>query len=285
VPVDVQTWLGGLYLGALYGTAAVGFQVILGSSGRVHLTYGHVWTAWALLLSTLHAVNSLPLTAVLPVMAAAGWALGWFLHPVRLWRGPFSEERARSFFLLTLGAALVVEDAGGRLWPLPATAVTRAPEPLYLGDVAFPPARLALLAAALFTALAVHAFLKRNRWGMALRAWDRGRGDLSLAGVSEEAVGRRAAGVGFAVSALAGGFLALSYTVSIQEGMTMTVRSLVLAVLGGTLSPFGVLGLGLGLGLVEAWVGSVIGMRWVPAVGYGLLLLLLPQMERRRAWG
>ncbi|MFO7784333.1 MAG: ABC transporter permease subunit [Thermodesulfobacteriota bacterium] len=279
---DLQTLLGGLYLGALYGTAAVGFQVVLGSSGRVHLAYGHMWIAWALLLSSVHVVGSVPLPAVLPVMVAAGWFVGWFLHPVVLWRGPLSNERATSFFLITLGAALVIEDAGSRLWPLPGTAMAWAPEPFVLAGVTLPRAKLALMGAALITSLGVHLFLKRNRWGMALRAWDRGRAPVYLAGVSPESLGRRAAGLGFALSALAGGFLALSYTVSIREGMAMTVRALVLAVLGGTLSPLGVLGLGMGMGVGEAFVGQVLGMRWGPAVGYGLLLFLLPVLERRR---
>lgn len=280
--LNLQTLLGGLCLGALYGTAAVGFQVVLGSSGRVHLAYGHMWVAWALVLSTMHELTSMPLPAVLSVMVAAGWFSGWFLHPAALWRGPLSGEGARSFFLLTLGAALVIEDAGSRLWPLPGTAMAWVPPPVMLGGVALPGPKLALLGAALVTGLGVHVFLKHNRWGKALKAWDQGRAPVCLVGVSPESLGRRAVALGFAVSALAGGFLALSYTVSIREGMTMTIRALVLAVLGGTLSPLSVLGLGMGMGIGEALVGQALGMRWGPAVGYGLLLFLLPVLERRR---
>ncbi|MCF8062493.1 MAG: hypothetical protein K9M82_08260, partial [Deltaproteobacteria bacterium] len=162
-------------------------------------------------------------------------------------------------------------------------AMAWAPPPVVWGEVILPGAKLVLLAAALGTGLGLHLYLKCGRWGRALMAWGRGDAPVWIVGVDPGVLGRRAAAMGFAVSALAGGFLALSYTVSIREGLAMTVRVLVLAVLGGTLSPLAVLGLGLGLGVGEAWVADALGMRWGPALGYGLLLFLLPATAGRRS--
>lgn len=279
---DVQTLWGGLFLGALYGTAAVGFQLILGAAGRVHLAYGHLWAGWGLVLATLLANEIGPPWVLLPAMVAAGAIAGWVLHPAALWRGKLSKEHARSFFLLTLGAAFLVEDVGGRLWPLPGTALDWAPPPLLWRGIAVPPAKLALLGAGIALAVGMHVYLKKARWGKALVAWNRGSAPVWLVGVDTGRLGQRAAALGFAVCALSGGFLALSYTASIREGMAMTVRALILAVLGGTLSPLGVLGLGVGLGMGEAWIGQAAGLRWGPALGYALLLGLPPVLARRR---
>ena len=279
---DVQTVWGGVFLGALYGTAAVGFQVILGAGGRVHLAYGHLWVGWALAFSSLLAVEVAPAGLLLPGMVAAAALAGWVLHPAALWRGKLTQERARSFFLLTLGAAFLVEDVGGRLWPLPGTALPWAPAPLLWQGISLPPAKLALVGAGIGLAVGVHVYLKKGRWGRALAAWNRGTAPIWLVGVDAGRLGQRAAALGFAVCALAGGFLALSYAVSIREGMVMTVRALVLAVLGGTLSPLGVLGLGVGLGVGEAWIGQAAGLRWGPGLGYALLLGLPPVLARRR---
>lgn len=280
---DMQTLWGGVFLGALYGTAAVGFQVILGAGGRVHLAYGHLWVGWALALSTLLALESASTWLLFPGLVAAAALAGWVLHPAPLWRGTLSAERARSFFLLTLGAAFLLEDVGGRLWPLPGTALPWAPAPLVWRGIAVPPAKLALVGAGIVLAIGMHVYLKKGRWGRALVAWNRGDAPVWLVGVDAGRLGQRAVSLGFAVCALAGGFLSLSYAVSIREGMIMTVRALVLAVLGGTLSPLGVLGLGVGLGLGEAWIGHAAGLRWGPVLGYALLLGLPPVLARRRA--
>jgi branched-chain amino acid transport system permease protein len=225
-----------------------------------------------------------PLLILLPAMVAAGAILGWGLHPGSVWRGKFSGERSRAFFLLTLGAALILEDLGGQLWPLPGTALSLAPEPIRFYTVAVSPVKLALLISAIILAAAVNLYLKKGRLGKAFLAWDQGNAPVWIVGIDPGALGRRVVALGFAISALAGGFLALSYTVTVREGIIMTVRCLVLAVLGGTLSPFCVLGLGIGLGMGEAWIGQIAGMRWGPSLGYGMLLIVLPLIARRKAW-
>ena len=279
---DVQTLGGGAFLGALYGTAAVGFQAILGSGGRVHLAYGHLCVGWALAISTILTLEVAPAGMLLTGMVAASALAGWALHPVTLWRGDHSAERARSFFLLTLGAAFLLEDVGGRLWPLPGTALFWAPPPLLWRGIALPPAKLALVGAGIGLALGMHVYLRKGRWGRALVAWNRGTAPVWLVGVDTGRLGQTATALGFAVCALAAGFLAFSYTVSIHEGMVMTVRALVLAVLGGTLSPLRVFGLGVGLGVGEAWIGQAAGLRWGPVLGYALLLGLPPVLAKRR---
>jgi len=278
---DPQILLGGLFLGSLYGTAALGFQLLLGAAGRVHLAYGHLWVAGALGLSTLMARCDLPLSASFAVLVAAGGLAGWLFHPGVLFRGALTEERARSFFLVTLGAALMLEEAGARLWPLPGSALVWAPPPLVVAGVALPPAKLALVGTGICVAAGFHIYLRRNRWGRALVAWNRGAAPVWFVGVDTGLLGRRAAALGLSVCALSSAFLALSYTVSVREGMAMTVRCLVLAVLGGTLSPLGVLGAGVGLGIGESLVGHVLGLRWGPALGYVGLLGILPVLARR----
>ena len=278
---DPQILLGGLFLGSLYGTAAVGFQLFLGAAGRVHLAYGHLWVAGALGLSTLMAQGALPFAGALAVLLAAGALAGWLFHPGMLFREALTEERARSFFLVTLGAALILEHAGARFWPLPGSALAWAPAPFAVAGVALPPAKLGLLGAGICVAAGFHLYLRRSRWGRALVAWNRGTAPVWFVGVDTASLGRRAAFLGIFVCALSSGFLALSYTVSIREGMAMTVRSLVLAVLGGTLSPLGVLGAGMGLGVGESLVGQALGLRWGPALGYVGLLGILPVLARR----
>ena len=272
---DPQVLVGGVFLGALYGLSAMGFQLIMGTTGQVYLAYGHMWVAAALAVPGLLAMGFLPLPLVLVLLAAAGWAIGWWGHPGALWRGK-GPSHGRRFFLITLGLALIVEDVGARLWPLPSTAFTWAPPPVEWGSVTIPPVKALVLLLVATTAALLHAGLHRSRWGRALRAWDRGAGPIWVAGVDPRRLGRLSLGTGLAVAGAAGFFLSLSYTAAIQEGLAMTMRCLVVAVLAGRLSPWRVLAAGLGLGLGEALTAHWLGSQWAPLLGYLLLLALGP---------
>ena len=279
---DPQVLLGGLFIGALYGLSAMGFQFIMATTGEVCLAYGHLWAVAALLASTLLAIFVMPLWMIFLGLPAIGFVLGWAGHPARIWRRAGTAARSRAFFLATLGLALIIEDWGARLWPLPATALAWAPPPWQIAGVVLPPFKVLGVACVVALALALSMGLRQRRWGYALRAWDYGRGPTWLAGVDPCLTGRLALGLGLAIAGVAGGFLAFSYTISIQEGLTLTLRCLVIAVLAGVLSPWRVLAVALVIGVGEALVGHWAGAQWAPALSYLLLLAAAP-MHRESA--
>jgi branched-chain amino acid transport system permease protein len=280
----LQVLFNGWLLGSLYGCAAMGFQLISGATGRVHLAFGHVALFSGLAGAVAAASTPLPYAVVTAALGLAAAAAGGLIHPPRLWRhgAASAGERARAFLLLGLGAALVLEDVGRRLWPLPATSLGRAGQALRWGGLAVAPARLAALAAALGLVSGLTLWLHRSRWGRAMRAWEGGSGPVGLMGIDPVRLGRGAMALGLGIAGLAGGMLGATQVVAIEEGMALTVRCLGLAVLGGTLSPGRVLGSGWLLGVWEAWVGQLWGAQWSSALGYGLLLLLLPLRARGR---
>jgi branched-subunit amino acid ABC-type transport system permease component len=63
----------------------------------------------------------------------------------------------------------------------------------------------------------------------------------------------------------------------------MTIRCLVLAVAGGTLSPWTVLLAGVGMGVGESWIAYWAGAQWSPLLGYAWLLAALHLRAHRRA--
>jgi len=279
---DLQVLLGGLFMGALYGLSAMGFQFIMATTGEVHLAYGHIWAVAALLTATVLAAVAFPPWLLFLALPAAGFALGWGGHPARIWRRAGTPARSRTFFLATLGLALIIEDWGGRLWPLPATAFAWAPRPWQVAGLVLPPIKVLGFSCVVCLALMLSLGLRRQRWGYALRAWDYGRGPIWLAGVDPCLVGRLSLGVGLALAGMAGVFLAFSYTISIQEGLTLTMRCLVIAVLAGALSPWRVLVVALAVGLGEAMVAQWAGTQWSPAISYLMLLAAAPFYRKAR---
>jgi len=228
-----QVMLSALLQGSLYGLAGAGLHLIMAATGQVHLAYGHLWAGAGLAAAALIHAGVMPLGPAIAAVALV-WAAGAFiLHPGVLWESRPEDKGQRSFFLATLGMALIVEDIGGRLSPLPVSALDVAPRPIEIASLVIAPARAATvgLLAALSAGLIV--FLRTNRWGLALRAWDGGTGPLWTVGVAPAALGRRLMAICLGLAGLAGGLLCLGHSITIQEGMAMTMRCCCVAAAGG----------------------------------------------------
>lgn len=280
--ISFQVLLSGLLQGSLYGLAGAGLHLIMAATGQVHLAYGHLWVAAGLAAAALiHA--GLPLGPAIAAVAFA-WAAGaWALHPKALWEGRPAADGQRSFFLATLGMALIIEDIGGRLAPLPVSALDAAPRPIEIAGLVIAPARAATLALLALLCVGLVVFLRTNRWGLALRAWDGGTGPLWTVGVDPAGLGRRLMAICLGLAGLAGGLLCLGHSLAIQEGMAMTMRCCCVAAAGG----FGlgaILAAGLGLGLAEAVVGQVCGTRWMAIVPVVLVVLMLHMRRITSPW-
>jgi branched-subunit amino acid ABC-type transport system permease component len=155
---------------------------------------------------------------------------------------------------------------------------------MQVAGLVIPPARAAALGLLVLSSLGLAVFLRVNRWGRALRAWDQGRGFLWTVGVDPAGLGRRLMAFCGAVAGLAGGLLCLGHTVSIQDGMAMTMRCLCVAAAAGPRGSMPVMGAGLGLGLAEALVGHCLGTQWMALVPYALVILILTLREIKRPW-
>jgi len=278
-----QVMLSGLLLGSLYGLAGTGLNLIMGATGQVHLAYGHLWAAAGLAAAGLINAGVLaPLPAIGLVTLA--WALGAMaLHPAALWRGGSGPGAPQRFFLITLGVALIIEDLGAGLAPLPVTALAMAPRALAIAGLIVSPVRAATLALLAVLALGLALGLRFNRWGRALRAWDQGRGPLWTVGVDPAGLGRRLIVVTIGLAGLAGGLLCLGHTIAIQEGMAMTMRCICVAAAGGT-GAWPVMAAGLGLGLSEALIGHVLGTRWMALVPCVLVMVTAHARRSKTPW-
>ncbi|MFC1862979.1 branched-chain amino acid ABC transporter permease [Thermodesulfobacteriota bacterium] len=271
----IQIILGGVFTGSLYGLAGMGLQLILGTTKKVHLAYGHIWVLSALLVSSILYNFKIPVIVMLPLMTILCSLFGWVIHPKILWRNKKLTDTPRSFLLMSLGLALILEDIGTHIWALPVSAVIHAPKSINLGAVMIPPIKSAIFFAALVVACCLSLFLKYNIYGNALRAWHGAEDDIVLVGVDPSKLGKMSVTIGIGIAGLAGAFLALSYSAAIIEGLDMTVRSLCLAVIAGTLTPWRVLGLGVLLGIGESWISLLLGAQWAPVLSYSLLLTMV----------
>jgi branched-chain amino acid transport system permease protein len=271
----LQITQGGLFIGSLYGFAAIGLQFILGTTKKVHLTYGHICLLSALITSSLLGRFEFSPIILIPGLALAFSYFGWLAHPGPLFSKPKWGATQRPFLLVSLGFALVFEDIGSYIWALPSCSLYSSATSLRLGELLIPLTKLVSFVLCFSGALLLSIFVKKSLLGKAFRAWETAESKIALLGVDQAGMGKKAMAIGFGFAGLAGAFFALSYSVSIHEGLDMTIKALCLAVIAGTLSPLRVLGLGLLMGVGESWIGMLIGSQWSPVLSYTIFLFIL----------
>ncbi len=242
----------GVVTGAQLAVLALGFTLMFGVAGIVHLAYGQLVVV-AALVASLAAAWGAPMALAAAAGVAGAGALAWLLDVTVLPAVHRRDGEARVLLglLVTLAVAFVID--GLVVWWRPYTVLS-----LPVGgsvDVAGVTVRTGSLAGAALALVALALV------GVALRFTDTGR---RLRAVGQDEVGARLVGVdpraSRHVAVVLGGLLAgvvavtrgLATSVGAADGFELTVLALVVAVVGGLGSVGGALAAGLLLGLVHA---------------------------------
>jgi branched-chain amino acid transport system permease protein len=279
-----QNLVFGLFVGSLYGIAAVGLALIFGvlkilnvAHGELLMVGGYV-TFWLFTLLGVDPFLSLLISG--PALFLFGLALerAIFRHVARL----SGETRIKNSLLVSFGITLIVQNAVIRLF----SADERGVQMSYSGaglnafGIALPYTRLLILTIALIAILGLHLFLQRTYTGKAIRATAEDWEAAALAGIDIQRIYRLTFGIGAALAGMAGTLVSVSYGVAPSIGMVWTLKALVVVVLAGTGSILGAFPVGLFLGAAEALSGTFIGPSYRELVGlviFLLVLLLRPQ--------
>jgi branched-chain amino acid transport system permease protein len=275
----LQQLVLGLLLGGLYGLAAAGLSLVFGVLRVLNVAHGELimlggyaafWLfAWARLDPFL------ALAAVLPLAAAFGVALygALFAFIVR-----FGEEtRIKNSLLVGFGLALALHALAVRLFTADERSITTAyaSRPIAVGGVVVPLGRLLSLVVALVLVAALHAFLRRSRWGQAIRAAAEDWEAALLLGIDVRRAYALAFAIGTALAGAAGVLVSVGYSISPAVGLEWTLKALIVIVLAGLGSAFGTLVGGIVLGCAEALSAMAFGGAYREVVGLLLFFCVL----------
>jgi branched-chain amino acid transport system permease protein len=267
----VQFWviqtLNSLALGGLLFLLSSGFSLIFGLMRIANLTHGALFMLGAYIgVSILKVVPNLWLTAVLGGLAVA--AFGALFERLILRK---LGSNVLGQVLVTLGFAFIIADACLVIWggdPIPLPTPQALQQPLQLAGFTFPSYRLAVVAIAIVTAVALYLLMERTRIGAMIRA---GVDDMDMARAVGIPVSRLFTTVFCLGSVLAGaGGIIGGPMLSAYPGLDadMLPLALIIVMLGGVGS------------LVGAFVGSFIigfiytfGVALLPDLAYVILFL------------
>ena len=246
----LQQLVNGVMLGAVYALIAIGYTLIFGVLGMLHLAHGEVFMVGAfvgLAVAPAYSGNAMLALAAAPLATTIGAGIA-LQETARWYFGP-EQKGFPSTIALTL-------------WEL---------GPLRVSSV-----QVFILVAALVLMGAVSLFLARTRAGRAVRATAEDPTVAGLLGVNVSAVIVLFFFFSSALAGAAGVLVGLAYnSVHPFIGVQMGIKGLVLMLLGGLGNVPGAMAGGLVLGILEVLGVAYFASSYRDAFAFGAVMLML----------
>lgn len=145
-----------------------------------------------------------------------------------------------------------------------------------IGGVFVTDKKIMIVVVSLFLMVLLHQFVKRSRWGMAMRAMAFDYAVVPLMGVSINNVARLTFAIGSALAAAAGILFGVAYPVlDPYMGIVFGWKAFVAAILGGRGSIMGAALAGFLLGFIEIFVAMIFPSTLRDLIAYSIILLIL----------
>ncbi len=145
-----------------------------------------------------------------------------------------------------------------------------------LGGVYVTNKKIMIVAVSMLLALALHQFVRRTKWGMAMRAMAFDYLVVPLMGVSINTIAAMTFATGSALAAAAGILFGLAYPVlDPYMGILFGWKAFVAAILGGRGSVMGATLAGFLLGFIEIFVAMIFPSTLRDLIAYSIVLLIL----------
>ena len=276
--------VNGLLTGAVYALVALGLTLIYGVLHIINFAHGALLSA--ALFAAFFAYQKLGLDPYLAafLLAPLFFVLGYALQ--RCIIGPASRGDDRNMLLVTLGLAVVIENA--LLYSFHADTRTievgYAFKTIDFGFTFLALPRVISFAAVFIVALALWSIMNWTDTGKAIRAVAREKLGAELAGIDVAHIYAMTFGLGTACVAVAACLLIPTYYVNPSAGNAFVLIAFTIVVLGGMGSVPGALIGGLVIGVVESLGGFFFGES-LGQVGIFLIFIVVLLVRPRGFFG
>jgi len=251
--------LNGLMTGAVYALVALGLTLIYGVLHIINFAHGALLTAAMFAAFFAHRLLGLdPYIAAIfltPLFFLLGYGLQRFVI------GPAAHGEDRNILLVTLGLAVVIENA--LLYAFRADTRTinlpYAFDVIEIGTAFLAVPRVIAFVVVFAVALGLWAIMRWTDTGKAIRAVAKEKLGAQLSGIDVAHVYAVTFGLGTACLAIAACLLVPTYYVNPHVGNAFVLIAFTIVVLGGMGSVAGALIGGLFIGVVESLSGFYLG--------------------------
>ncbi len=285
----LQNIINGLQWGSFYALIALGYSMVYSILMLFNFAHGDIFMVGAYIgfgiasailalakMGTLVLPNWLILVLTILFSMFLTALVGMLVE--RIGYRPLRDAPRASAAITGLMIGIILET--GNLALLGASRVRFPPliqtETYDLGGVFVTNKKIMIVVISLMFMLALHQFVKRTKWGMAMRAMAYDYMVVPLMGVPINAVARLTFAIGSALAALAGILFGVAYPVlDPYMGILFGWKAFVAAILGGRGSIMGATLAGFLLGFIEIFVAMVFPSTLRDLIAYSIILLIL----------
>jgi len=272
----LQLTLNGITLGLIYALVAVGLSLIFGVMEIINFAHGEL-----LMLGAFAMAFALPVMGLLywPALATAILAtmmIGWVIYELLLVRlKPDEFERS------------ILVNAGAVDHHHPRHAVRLQPptprlvdtqygfEGVEIGAIRITWTRIIGAAASLAAFAGLYAVLRHTQFGRAMRAIAQNREAALMVGIRPRVVARNAVVLAAGLCGLAGAAISPIQLVTPYMGQFLLFKAFALIIIGGLGNIPGAIVAGIGLGLIENWIGGFFEIAWQEAAVFVIMIAVL----------
>ena len=274
----LQQIANGVMLGSTYALVAIGYTLIFGVLRLLHLAHGEVF-----MVGAFAGLQIVLLWHVGPLLAVIGGLLGASIVGIIIELVAFRPIRKRGNSHLapivsTIGAGLVLQEVMTKIFGAEQSAFPSELQKhvYHLGFISVTGSQLFILGTAAISMIALHQFVTRTRYGMAMRATAENIQVASILGINVDTVILVTFAVASALAGIAGVLVGVNFNaISPFMGFDMGIKGMAVMVIGGLGSIYGAMVGGLILGIAEVLSVAYLQSSLRDAFAFGLMVLIL----------
>jgi branched-chain amino acid transport system permease protein len=273
--IFLQILINGLFLGCIYGVAAIGLSLIFSSMQIIFIAQGTVMILAAYCIYwmvTLISIDPLfGLLLIIPIFMGLGWTIymGIFQKVAKSGRNPS--------LILAFGLMVLLEHLMSLIWNPNTRTVTTSYSTLSfaLSGLHISFIRLIIASIGLITTGLVFLFLKKTMLGKAVLGVSEDTDTAAFLGISPSHVSAVTFAIGMALAGVAGVAISMIYPFNPYFGFLFSLKALIAVAFGGLGSVGGALLGGIILGVLESISSYIISTGWTDAITYAIFLIVL----------
>ena len=284
-----QNLVNALQWGSFYALIALGYSMVYGILMLFNFAHGDIFmvgayigfgVATGLLALVSTGMITAPSWVILVLTIIFSMILTSFVGMIveRVGYRPLRDAPRASAAITGLMIGIILETGnlillGARRVSFPALIQT---ETYNLGGIYITNKKIMIVVVSLALMLALHQFVQRTKWGMAMRAMAYDYTVVPLMGVSINTIARLTFAIGSALAAAAGILFGVAYPVlDPYMGIVFGWKAFVAAILGGRGSVLGATLAGFLLGFIEIFVAMIFPSTLRDLIAYSIILLIL----------
>jgi branched-chain amino acid transport system permease protein len=272
--------LTGLTIGAIYGLIALSLSLVYSGLDMVHFAQGEFAMLGAFIALMFFSHLGLPYYVSIVGGAIAIAIIAMLIE--RIVYRPLSIKgggmTVSGFALIAAGIAVSVflQNMAWVIWrPFPRPFDVDFGDPIEIGSVSYSKLYAVIFGSSIAIMLLLQVFLKKTKWGRAIRAVAHNRDLAYLMGINVPFVLSGTFGLAAAISGLAGGLIGPINFVDWQMGALLILKGFAAAVIGGLGSLPGAIVGGFILGIIENFAGGVLTSTYRDVVAFYLMIAIL----------